>query len=80
MVRKLLLVIALIIVLTVTACQPAGGAQNVQDTELNVLCTPQEEWCQGMKQEFEAKYGITVNYVKTIDNYNKLVAMVRDGE
>ncbi|HET6821055.1 MAG TPA: ABC transporter substrate-binding protein, partial [Anaerolineales bacterium] len=34
------------------------------DTELNVLCTPQEQWCQGMKQEFEAKYGITVNYVR----------------
>jgi iron(III) transport system substrate-binding protein len=38
--------------------QPAAG------TELNVLCTPQEQWCQGMKQEFEAKYGITVNYVR----------------
>ena len=36
----------------------------ITDTELNVLCTPQEEWCQGMKQEFEAKYGITVNYVR----------------
>jgi iron(III) transport system substrate-binding protein len=36
----------------------------ITDTELNVLCTPQEQWCQGMKQEFEAKYGITVNYVR----------------
>ena len=36
----------------------------ITDTELNVLCTPQEEWCQGMKQEFETKYGITVNYVR----------------
>ncbi len=36
----------------------------ITDTELNVLCTPQEEWCQGMKQEFEALYGITVNYVR----------------
>jgi len=36
----------------------------ITDTELNVLCTPQEEWCQGMKQEFEAKYPITVNYVR----------------
>lgn len=35
-----------------------------KDKELNVLCTPQEEWCQGMKQEFEKKYGITVNYVR----------------
>jgi iron(III) transport system substrate-binding protein len=36
----------------------------ITDTELNVLCTPQEQWCQGMKQEFEAKYGVTVNYVR----------------
>ncbi len=43
-----------------SAC--AGMPQ--KDTELNVLCTPQEEWCQGMKQEFEAKHGITVNYVR----------------
>jgi len=35
-----------------------------KDTEINVLCTPQEEWCQGMKQEFEKKYNITVNYVR----------------
>jgi iron(III) transport system substrate-binding protein len=38
--------------------------EEITDTELNVLCTPQEQWCQGMKQEFEAKYGITVNYVR----------------
>jgi iron(III) transport system substrate-binding protein len=45
---------------------PAAEAptEAITDTELNVLCTPQEEWCQGMKQEFEAKYGITVNYVR----------------
>lgn len=36
----------------------------IKDKELNLLCTPQEEWCQGMKQEFEKKYGITVNYVR----------------
>ncbi len=37
----------------------------ITDTELNVLCTPQEEWCQGMKQEFEALYPtITVNYIR----------------
>lgn len=38
--------------------------EEITDTELNVLCTPQEQWCQGMKQEFETKYGITVNYVR----------------
>jgi iron(III) transport system substrate-binding protein len=41
-------------------CAPAAP----KDTEINVLCTPQEQWCQGMKQEFEAKYKITVNYVR----------------
>lgn len=41
-------------------CAPAAP----KDTEINVLCTPQEEWCQGMKQEFEKKTGITVNYVR----------------
>ncbi len=33
--------------------------------ELNLLCTPQEVWCAGMKKEFEAKYpGVTVNYIR----------------
>jgi len=47
--------------------EPAAATEapaEITDTELNVLCTPQEQWCQGMKQEFEAKYGITVNYVR----------------
>src|SRR5512141_2169198 len=44
---------------------PAEGAQPaIKDKELNVLCTPQEEWCAGMKVEFEKKYGITVNYIR----------------
>jgi iron(III) transport system substrate-binding protein len=55
-------VIALLAVMVLAACQPA--AEKITDTELNLLCTPQEQWCQGMKQEFEAKYGITVNYVR----------------
>ncbi|HWR66669.1 MAG TPA: ABC transporter substrate-binding protein [Bellilinea sp.] len=55
-------VIALLAVMVLAACQPA--AEEITDTELNLLCTPQEQWCQGMKQEFEAKYGITVNYVR----------------
>jgi iron(III) transport system substrate-binding protein len=46
--------------LILAACQP----QQQASTEINVLCTPQEEWCQGMKQEFEAKNNITVNYVR----------------
>lgn len=33
--------------------------------ELNLLCTPQEEWCAGMKKEFEtANAGVTVNYIR----------------
>ena len=56
------IVVALVAIMVLAACQPA--AEKITDTELNLLCTPQEEWCQGMKQEFEAKYGITVNYVR----------------
>ncbi|MGQ9490500.1 MAG: ABC transporter substrate-binding protein [Anaerolineae bacterium] len=48
--------------LALSGCAPAPAQQ--AEKELNVLCTPQEEWCQGMKQEFEAKTGITVNYVR----------------
>ncbi len=34
-------------------------------TELNVLCTPQVQWCEGMKAEFEAANpDITVNFVR----------------
>lgn len=33
--------------------------------DLSLLCTPQEEWCAGMKKEFETKYpGVTVNYIR----------------
>ena len=61
--RRSFTLIALFIVLALvvlSACVPAAK----KDTEINVLCTPQEEWCQGMKQEFEKKNGITVNYVR----------------
>lgn len=48
------------------AVQPTAttGAAAIKDTELNLLCTPQEEYCAGMKAEFEKKYNITVNYVR----------------
>ncbi|MCP4359947.1 MAG: ABC transporter substrate-binding protein [Chloroflexi bacterium] len=45
--------------LLLSACQ---GEQ--ESKELNLLCVPQEEWCQGMKEEFEKEFGITVNYVR----------------
>ena len=35
----------------------AACGKQAASTEINVLCTPQEEWCQGMKQEFEEKKG-----------------------
>jgi iron(III) transport system substrate-binding protein len=35
--------------------------------ELNLLCSAQEEWCAGMKQEFQTKYpGVTVKYVRLL--------------
>ena len=45
--------------LMLSACQ-----QEQESKELNLLCVPQEEWCQGMKEEFEKEFGITVNYVR----------------
>lgn len=63
MVRKSWLFAALVLVLGL-ALLLSGCQREQASTEINVLCTPQEEWCQGMKQEFEAKYGITVNYVR----------------
>ena len=33
--------------------------------DLNLLCTPQQIWCEGMKKEFEAlNPGVTVNYIR----------------
>ena len=61
--HKWLLGLVLLVALLV-AVGAAGCKKEAESTEINVLCTPQEEWCQGMKQEFEEKYGITVNYVR----------------
>jgi iron(III) transport system substrate-binding protein len=52
------LFIVVVFSLLIAAC----GQQ--ESRELNLLCVPQEEWCEGMKQEFEAEFGITVNYVR----------------
>ena len=47
------------------ACAPPGGGAKKASGELNLLCTPQVEWCEGMKAEFEKKYpDITVNFVR----------------
>lgn len=43
----------------------ADGGEAGASTELNVLCTPQVQWCEGMKAEFErANPDITVNFVR----------------
>ena len=74
--KTMLFVLMLVLVIAVfAACAPAAtpapppvpptAAPKVLKGELNLLCTPQEEWCAGMKKEFEAKYpGVTVNYIR----------------
>ena len=54
----------LAVIVLISPLAACGAVPEKASTEVNVLCTPQEEWCQGMKQEFEKKTGITVNYVR----------------
>ncbi len=67
-VRRILIPLGMLAVLLfVAACQPpvVPQPQQAASTELNVLCTPQVEWCEGMKAEFEAAHpDITVNFVR----------------
>lgn len=50
---------------TAPTAVPPTATQAPLKGELNLLCTPQQIWCEGMKKEFEAKYpGVTVNYVR----------------
>ena len=45
--------------------EAASSDTGAASTELNVLCTPQVQWCEGMKAEFEkANPDITVNFVR----------------
>lgn len=47
------------------AASDGDGASGAESTELNLLCTPQVQWCEGMKAEFEkANPDITVNFVR----------------
>jgi iron(III) transport system substrate-binding protein len=57
--------------LLVIACSSKGRSR-----EVNVLCSPEEEWCQGMAQAFETRYGVRVNYVRLSsgDSLSRLVA------
>ncbi len=65
--------LALVALLALGACvappppAPAAdaGGEMEASTEINVLCTPQPEWCEGMKIEFEKAHpDITVNFVR----------------
>jgi iron(III) transport system substrate-binding protein len=57
--------LALLIALVAVACVAPAAPAPAASTELNVLCTPQVEWCEGMKAEFEAANPtITVNFVR----------------
>ncbi len=50
---------------TAAPAQPTAAPAAELKGELNMLCTPQQEWCDGMKKEFEAKNpGVTVNFVR----------------
>ena len=53
-----------VLVLLVAVLGLAGCGAGRQRPEINVLCSPAEEWCQGVKEEFEEAHGITVNYVR----------------
>jgi len=39
-----------------------GGS--TRSTEVNVLCSVEEPWCKGMAEQFTAKFGVKVNYVR----------------
>lgn len=78
--KTLLFSLILVALLALSACTvappppaaPAAPAASEGDaattgtsTELNLLCTPQVQWCEGMKAEFEKLYpDITVNFVR----------------
>ena len=59
--RFFIVSLILLSIISLFSCKPKEEKVSM---ELNVLMTPQEEWCQGMKQEFENLTGITVNYVR----------------
>ena len=65
-----LLLVAFLLLAACTAIAPPPAAAPAADsvaasTELNLLCTPQVAWCEGMKAEFERVHpDITVNFVR----------------
>ncbi len=59
--RTALLALCVLLLLASSACT---RQEPVLSTEVDVLCSPSVEWCQGMKQEFEARYRITANVTR----------------
>jgi iron(III) transport system substrate-binding protein len=53
------LLVGVSLVVALTGC---GGSAN--GIELEVLCSTEEEWCQGMQQEFEEDFRLTVEYTR----------------
>ncbi len=43
---------------------PTVDGAAVSDTELNFICSPQEDWCQAVAAAFTAETGIQANYVR----------------
>ncbi|WP_407441253.1 ABC transporter substrate-binding protein [Rhodococcus sp. (in: high G+C Gram-positive bacteria)] len=43
---------------------PTADGEAVTDTELNFICSPQEDWCQAVAAAFTADTGIQANYVR----------------
>lgn len=65
------LLLSVVLLLSACAAPPPpdagsdGASGAAESTELNLLCTPQVQWCEGMKAEFEkANPDITVNFVR----------------
>jgi iron(III) transport system substrate-binding protein len=44
--------------------QAAGNTTGPKPTNLTVLCTPQEDWCQAMTKAFQEETGITTTFVR----------------
>jgi iron(III) transport system substrate-binding protein len=54
------LLITVSLAAALVGCAPTPGVSR----DINVLCSPEEEWCQGMAHEFESRFGIAVHYLR----------------
>jgi iron(III) transport system substrate-binding protein len=61
----LTVIVAMALGLTLVAYDPPEAARPDLSGTLNLLCTPQIEWCEGMKAEFQRVYPrVTVEFVR----------------